>query len=124
MATDSVEVQLTKILDEYNEDVQKAVDESAEKAAKEAVNFLKANSPKRSGAYARDWAVKKDGKTHTYTVHNRKHYQLTHLLENGHLLISFGQIRGRVPAQKHIAPAEEMASELFINEAERHIENV
>ena len=121
---ESVEVQLTKILEQYNEAVQKGVDEAAEAAGKEAAKILKANSPKRAGAYARSWALKKDNKTHTFIVHNKKHYQLTHLLENGHVLIAFGKSRGRVSAKKHIEPAEEQAAEMFIHDAERLITNV
>lgn len=107
--------QLENLLDDYVEDVQKSVDEAAEQCAKDAVSDLKANSPKRNGAYARSWAVKKDG--HGYIVHNKKHYQLTHLLENGHVLVSYGKTRGRVGAKPHIAPVADKEGRNFVNSA-------
>lgn len=56
------------------------------KVGKDAVKELKVTSPKKSGEYAKSWKYKVKG---TITgskliVHNSR-YQLTHLLENGHL---------------------------------------
>ena len=42
-------------------------------------------------------------------IHNRTDYQLTHLLEKGHILKRGGRTLGRVPAKVHIAPVEERA---------------
>lgn len=65
-----------------------AVDEAAEKCAKGLAKELRGTAPKRTGAYAKDWTYKQTGANargaKTYTVHNKAHYQLTHLLQNGH----------------------------------------
>ena len=49
-----------------------------------------------------------------YTVYNKKYYRLTHLLEKGHAKRS----GGRVPAQVHIAPAEEVTKKKFVQDVE------
>ena len=74
-------------LDMYANEVSDTVKKTVTAVAKETVKVVKQKSPSASGAYKKSWAQKK-----TYdnvgsiqiTVYNRKHYQLTHLLENGH----------------------------------------
>lgn len=94
-------LEINKILEAYAshlaEDIEKIIDETAD----EGVEKLKKNSPKRTGAYSKDW-VKTKRKENT-VLHNKKHYQLTHLLEKGHLTVN-GK---RVSPQKHIEPVEE-----------------
>lgn len=87
-------------------------EECAIDAGKEAVSFLKANSPKKTGAYAKGWTLKKatkTGKGFKITVYNKDHYRLTHLLEHGHAKIN----GGRTQSHPHILLAEEAASSLF-----------
>lgn len=110
--------ELTKVLDEYIDHVQDAVDDAGAKIGKEAVSELKGSSPKHTGKYARGWALKKDKATHTFTVYNRTYGSLTHLLERGHVTVN----GGRVAARPHIKPVEEKASEEFIQETTRLIE--
>lgn len=108
MANDLV-VQMKNILDEYNADVQRVTEAAINTVAKESVDKLKNTSPVGyTGEYAKGWTVKKDGKL-TQTVHNKK-YQLTHLLENGHVIRNARGTYGRAPAHPHIKPVEEWAS--------------
>ena len=51
--------------------------------AKNLKNTLKANSPEKLGDYKKGWRIKKVKKA--LIVHNATSYQLTHLLEHGHV---------------------------------------
>lgn len=114
MATKSVEAQMKELLDTFDRHVQEVVEDAAKESAKECVQKLKATSPKRHGKYARSWTQKK--LAGGYVVYN-KEYQLTHLLENGHVVAnqygSYGNPGGRVAGQKHIAPVEQEGIEGF-----------
>lgn len=99
------------------EDIMKLVADGAVDAgrsaigstARDAVQKLRNTSPRRSGDYAAGWAVRKH-KDWLIVVYN-KVYQLTHLLENGHISANQYGEYGRVPAHPHIKPVEEWASE-------------
>lgn len=122
MATNSVARQLDKILDDYIETVNETTDDCMSAVAKATVKELKQTSPRRQGggAYARSWAVKNLTRQykHLYIVHNRKHYQLTHLLEKGHVIKNQYGTYGRTNPERHIAPAEEHAQVKLIKELE------
>ena len=101
--------EIDKALAEYSSEIEDEVDLIAEDVASEAVDELKATSPKRYGKYARNWRFKKNAKG-SYVVHNAAPtYRLTHLLENSHLLRN----GGRSKAQPHIKPVEEKVKENF-----------
>ena len=78
------------------------------KAGKNVKAEISANAPKRTGAYAKSWAVKTEKETaHSLevVVHSKNRYQIAHLLEHGHAKRGGGRVAG-IP---HIAPAEEKA---------------
>lgn len=106
---DQLAQEIVKILDDYRDTTVDKMKEAVDKAAKQAVNELKTSSPKRTGAYAKDWAAKKDRKGNKWAygtvVYNKKHYRLTHLLEKGHRKVNGGM----VAARPHIAKVEEKA---------------
>ena len=121
------QVQLDNILDEYSKEVARATNNSIDVIAKEAVSKLKNTSPKRPGGgdYARSWGLKrKRGKSriNEVVVHNKNHYQLTHLLENGHVIRNGVGEYGRAPAIKHIQPVEQWANSELPLEIERELE--
>lgn len=121
---ESIAVQIQKILDEYNEDVKQAANQSIEKVAKEGVSKLRATSPKRKGKYARGWGLKREGGIGgiiTVIIHNKTAYQLTHLLERGHVIRNKKGIYGRAPAHPHIKPVEEWAINELPAEIEREL---
>ena len=106
----SISHQIDNILTTYEREVYRAMDEEIEAEAKETAKRLKSSSPKRrkySRGYARSWGVVKRG--NAYVVRNAKHYRLTHLLENGHVVRNGVGTYGRARPIKHIAPAEEAA---------------
>ena len=102
----TIEKELSFYSDEVTTGVKKAVDD----VAKEAVKDLKSGSPRRTGRYSGDWTRKsayESTRTKRNTVYNKGHYQLTHLLENGHAKRGGGRVGARV----HIAPVEQKAIE-------------
>lgn len=118
MQIDDLADTVQRILDGYQEDLVKGINEAGREAAEECKKILRQNSPKRFGRYARSWSVKetpgRPGEPMRYTVYNKKYYRLTHLLEKGHAKRS----GGRVPAQVHIAPAEEVTKKKFVQDVE------
>lgn len=114
----SVSAQMNDILIEYNEEVREAVDKSAKDAAELCMKTLKSTSPKRPkhGEYARSWTVKVEESSNgvsDYITYNKRHYQLTHLLENGHVIRNKKGTYGRTHPIKHIAPAADAAIQRF-----------
>lgn len=114
----TVTAQMKDLLTEYNREVQQAVDESAVEASDLCVNQLKNTSPKRPGGgeYARSWTVKKEhakSGVADYIVHNKGYYQLTHLLENGHVIRNGKGTYGRTRPIHHIGPAADTAIQRF-----------
>lgn len=94
--------------------VKKAVKKAGNKVKKEIQN----NAPKDTGKYRNSFKVTKRKETANsleVTVHSKDKYQLTHLLEKGHAKRG----GGRVPAQPHIAPAEQEGIRLLTEEIER-----
>ena len=108
--------EIAKTLTDEYADAQDEINTAAEDTAKELCANLKASSPKRTGKYAKGWAVTREG--NTFITHNKTRPTLTHLLENGHMT------RGgrRVSGQPHIAPNEQKAIETFEEKVEKILE--
>lgn len=107
---------IMKELQNYSDEINEAVKVDIKEVAKETAKQLKTTSPKRYGNYAKSWGTTPTVKgKHAYkeTVHNKKHYRLTHLLEFGHAFKNGGRAR----AFPHIKPAEDQA----IKELEKRI---
>lgn len=103
---------ISKELADYKQDVTDDLKKSVKDAAKVCVSELKATSPEATGFYKSGWRSKtafESMEDIRIVVHNSKAYQLTHLLEYGHALVT----GGRVPAHPHIAQAEENAAEVL-----------
>ncbi len=107
--------ELTNALTNYSKEVSEGLEEAKVKTAKDVVKILRETSPKQTGAYAKGWRVTKVGTAQV--IHNKTKYQLTHLLEHGHLKA----IGGRVGAKVHISPAEQQGIEQFVSDVERVI---
>jgi len=115
VSLDSLDEEIKKELENFNAEVINAANDSFQETAKEAAEMLKKGGPyqERTGAYTKDWAVDKPG-LNGYSVYNKKHYQLTHLLENGHQ----SRKGGRVKAFSHIAPVNEQLGEMVTGKIE------
>lgn len=121
---ETLTVQISKILSEYSEKVQRAANSAITRVARESVKKLKNTSPKKSGSYAQGWGIKKNGlSVHgdivNIVVCNKTDYQLTHLLENGHIIRNKKGEYGRTRPIKHIKPVEEWANDELPAEIER-----
>ena len=95
-------------LQEYADVASADVKTAVRKAGKNVKAEISANAPKRTGAYAKSWAVKTQKETANsleMVVHSKNRYQIAHLLEHGHAKRGGGRVAG-IP---HIAPAEEKA---------------
>jgi len=117
---DDLEKEINKQLKAYTDDINDGLEKEAKKTAAESVKKLKQNSPKDTGDYAKSWGYvthKNWGSPNTYTVRNKDHYQLTHLLERGHAKVN----GGRVPGQPHIGIVENEVIKNFTSNIERII---
>lgn len=106
--TESVTAQMKELMDQVDKDVKNSAKRNIDRVSKESVQKLKNTSPVKSGSYAKGWGTKKVGEMDVI-VHNRTDYQLTHLLENGHVIRNKKGTYGRTHGIKHIAPVEEWA---------------
>ncbi|WP_407926433.1 HK97 gp10 family phage protein [Aquibacillus kalidii] len=107
--------EIARALSQYTDEVKEGLEEAKKETAKETVTNLRNNSPKLTGDYAKGWKTKKNGTAQV--VHNKTDYQLTHLLENGHVKRG----GGRVQAIPHIKPAEEEAIDNYVKKVEKVI---
>ena len=81
---ESVTAQMKEIADDVGRNVKELADKSGKESAKECAQKLRSTSPKGPRGYAQSWTFKKvDG---AWVCYNKEHYQLTHLLENSHLI--------------------------------------
>jgi hypothetical protein len=117
----SFQMDAKAILNDFQEDVQEATQKAIQSVAKQAVKKLKNESPKRTGKYAKGWAVETEKGRVSFkaTVYGKSGtYQLAHLLENGHAKRG----GGRVPGIEHIAPVEQWATNEVQKEIKQRIE--
>lgn len=117
-------------LEMYSMEIVDAVNDAAKKTARDTAKTLRSTSPVRTdgynrkyppGSYAKSWGYTETSETlgqKTYTVKNAKHYQLTHLLEHGHIDSKTGK---RVGIRPHIAAAEQAAITEFKQEVEKGV---
>jgi hypothetical protein len=107
--------EIAREIQRYSNLVTEEVEVAKKEVANNLVSKLKQTSPKDSGFYRKGWRIKKVG--NAFVVHNKTAYQLTHLLEHGHVKAG----GGRVPAKVHIRPAEELAVNDYLDRVERAI---
>lgn len=118
---------INEILNDYSHDIQDAITNKAIEITKNGQNRLKSTSPQNKkksahkGRYAKGWRVKttKGQGFVKCTIYNATDYQLTHLLENGHLT----RIGSKTKPIKHIEPIHDECCENFEKGVEDIIKN-
>lgn len=115
VSVDGLADAIAQELSGYGREVAAGVKKEVKQVATECRKEISQNSPVLTGSYKAGWGTRTEYESSEdirIAVHNRTDYQLTHLLENGHLS-SNGTKRefGRVAAHPHIRPAEEHAEE-------------
>lgn len=126
---DDLSKEITSIMKEFANATDESVDKAVKETAKDAVKKLRNANPPGSGEYGSwkdynsSWKVmqtKTDKRYHRVaTIHNEKHYRLTHLLEKGHALVNGGRTR----AFPHIQQVDEQAQKDLIDNIKKGIEN-
>lgn len=107
---------LAKALAEYTEEVEKGLEDAKGTIAKDTVEMLRDISPKLTGAYAKGWTTSKV--KGVQVIYNKTDYELTHLLEFGHVKVN----GGRTESKPHIRIAEEKAVEDFTEAVKKVIQ--
>lgn len=130
ITSDKLADTLREAMEQYAGTVTEIVNKQAEETAKWSAEELKKGGPykERTGKYTKDWdskirekRISKITGEVSYSVYNKKHYQLTHLLEKGHVKRNGS---GRVRAFEHIAPIEKQAEERYTQKISEEIENI
>ena len=121
--TESVTAQMTELLDQVDKEIEQSAKTNIQVVAKESVAKLKNTSPVKSGSYAKGWGVKKEGDMDV-VVHNRTDYQLTHLLENGHVIRNKKGTYGRTRGIKHIEPVYLWAQDELVRQIKMKLERM
>jgi len=119
---DELSNEIANILSNYNEDVEKTVEDELKRTAQELKRDIENNpnipvSSMETKHYKKQFAIKKNGYG-GYTLYNKK-YQLTHLLEYGHATSNGGRTR----AFPHWKQADEKAQNLF-NTLKQRLEDI
>ena len=109
-------------LQEYAKLASSEVKRAVRKSAKTVKEEIEAGAPSRTGRYKSSWVATKQEESSQslqMVVHSKDRYQLSHLLENGHVKRN----GGRVPGIKHIQKNEQEAIEEFESRVERRIQD-
>lgn len=99
----------------------KIIDENAEKCRQRVKSFSPDGS-RTNKKYKDGWTLlkgRKDRDQYYVEVWNETNWQLTHLLENGHLIVNKKGGVGWASAKPHIQKALDSVKQGFINQMER-----
>ena len=107
--------EIQKALQAYAHDVAENITIAKDDVSKDFKTNVTKDSPVETGSYEKGWRIKKFKKSNI--VHNKTDYQLTHLLEHGHVKRNGGRTDERI----HIRPNEEKAVKDFLKRVEKAV---
>ena len=120
----SLVAEINEALDDFYQLVRDEFEGAAQEVGEEAVRQLKSIQwkTKTGKNYSRGWRLKIE-RWGSYIIHNSTNYQLTHLLENGHIVVNAkGDTGKRAEAHKHIEPVYEWVQGEIEREIRQRIE--
>lgn len=114
---DDIGQEITHIVQNFIKEENVKCERIMPKVARASRRVLRAESP-GEGPYAKGWRTEWENKYMKYygfQIWNPKHYRLTHLLENGHVIKNqFGGSYGHTRANLHIKHAQDEANRKVI----------
>ncbi|MBH0174714.1 HK97 gp10 family phage protein [Fictibacillus sp. 23RED33] len=110
-----LEKEIARQIKLYTTSVEEDLVEAKDEVSRDGVSLLKQNSPEDTGDYRKGWTRKKIGQD--FVIHNKTDYQLTHLLEYGHVKAGGGRVSPKV----HIRPVEERLVDEYVKRVEKAI---
>lgn len=118
ISPDNLTVELSKLLQDYTQDVTEAIEEEIDKTAKLVLDEVKRTAPKKTGDYKKGFKIKKEDYKGQVTriIYQSKKPGLAHLLELGHA----NRDGGRTSERPHMRPAYDK----YVPSMEKNIENI
>lgn len=120
------------ILTQYSAGTKVVLEDTLKEVAKEASKKVKADAPKRTGAYKKSWTSKTEStrlSVEAVVYAKAPHYRLTHLLEKSHLIRNGTRSYGYTNPEKgyggrvHIAPVNDWAQKEAVDRFVRKMES-
>lgn len=118
---ENLSAEIASTISDYTKKVSQSIEKEVDASAKQLLNEVRANAPKKTGGYAKGFKtkkVKRQGEA-VRILHNAKKPGLVHLLELGHAKRS----GGRVASRPHLRPAYDRMEPAFLRRIENIIKN-
>ena len=116
---EGVAKEILKQLQYYTHEVKDKVEDAKNETAQQIKKEIAKDSPENRPSYKKGWRIKRTSKR--LIVHNKTDYQLTHLLEYGHILKNKGRNVGETGVHPHIRPAEQRGIKDYLKKIEKAV---
>lgn len=117
---EGVAKEIMEQLEYYVDEVKEKVETAKNETAKQIKGDIEKDSPEKRPSYKKGWRIKRTSKR--LIVHNKTDYQLTHLLEYGHILKNKGRNVGETGTHPHIRPAEQRGVKDYLSKIRKAVQ--